>query len=147
MISPLKSEVTVDPEGIGYSAFLPDSPGRVVELLNAPTQQMIKAIRASTAFAWCAAGPYGRIVDAANNGSHPCRSACLALRDALLAGLDVHIERSDVSGMIDALVATNVFTPGESTSLLAIGMQPASRAEVLGFGYVTEAQLHTAMET
>jgi hypothetical protein len=133
----LSDELRDDPKGIGYKAHMPQSPGIVVDLLNAPTQSMVKAIRSTTAQAWAASGPYAAIVDAGANPSHPCRASCLMLRDTLVSGVPISMDEPDVQAMLAAWVATNVITQAQHDDLYKRATQPASRAEVLGLGIVT----------
>lgn len=134
----LKSEIERDPTAKGYAAYMADSPGTVVEFLNAPTESMIKAIRPAIALIWAATGPYANIIDVANNVSHPCRASCLVVRDALLSGIGIDLDDSDVRAMFDAWVTTNVITTAQRDDLLAKATVPASRMEVLGLPPATE---------
>jgi hypothetical protein len=120
-----------------YAQWLLDSPGTVAAMLNTVNTTMVKAIRTTTAQAWAAAGPYARIVDAANNPEHPMRASCLMLRETLSSGVDIHVELPDVQGMLIGWVQTDVITEAERTALMAKAEQPASRAEQLGIGVVT----------
>jgi hypothetical protein len=129
----LKGEILGDPLGLGYAAHLPDSPGLVVDLLNAPTQSMIKAIKSTTAQAWAATGPYSNIVDASEDKANPCRASCLMLRDTFASAVDIHMEMADVQQMFAAWVAVGICTQVQADALYARAVQPASRAEVLGF--------------
>lgn len=122
-------------------ARLPESPGTVADMLNAPTESMVKAIRTTTAQAWAAGGPYSVIVDASNNINHPCRASCLVLRDAFASGVDIHLERPDMINMLAAWVATGVCTVAQHDDLLARATQPASRMEVLGLPPATIADV------
>lgn len=128
----LHDELATDPLGLGYSAHLPDSPGTVADMLNAPTRSIVKAIKSTTAQAWAAGGPYAAIVDASNNTGHPCRSSCLVLRETLASGVDIHLERSDVQQMLAGWVTAGVCTQAQHDDLMSRATQPASRMEELG---------------
>ena len=143
----LRSELQGDPKARGYAQFIPDAPGMVVQLLNEPVDTMVKAIKSTTAQAWAAAGPYASIVDAGNDLTHPCRSSCLMLRDTLVSGVHIDIPADDVQSMLAAWVATNVITQAHSDDLHARATAPASRAEVLGLGVVTENDVRTAWQS
>lgn len=143
----LRNELQNDPKARGYAQFMPDAPGMVVQLLGELVDTMVKAIRSTTGQAWAAAGPYAAIVDAGSNLQHPCRSSCLMLRDTLISGVDIHMDRTDVQTMFAAWVATNVITQAQSNDLYARAVQPASRAEVLGLGSVIEDDVRTAWQT
>jgi len=142
----LRNEVQNDPTSKGYMTFWPDSPGMIVEMLNAPTEFMVKAIKTTTAQAWAATGPYAGIVDAANDVNHPCRASCLVVRETLSSGVDIHLERVDVQQMLLAWVATGVCSEAQRQDLLNRALQPASRMEVLGLPPASEADLRIAME-
>jgi hypothetical protein len=128
----LKGEITGDPLRLGYGAHLPDSPGLVVDMLNAQTQSMIGPLRSTTAKAWAAPGPYANIVDASNNPSHPCRASCLVVRDSFACGDMIHVEDPELQQMLGAWVATAICTQAEVDDLYRRAQQPASRAQVLG---------------
>ena len=138
-LSALKSEIQTDPAALGYAAFMPGDPEHVAGLLNAPRFTAIKSITAATALTWAAQGPYAAIVDASNNVTHPCRASCLVVRDTLTAGLDVHMEDARLQTMFAAwkTVTPAIITQVQYYALIATATQPASRAEILGFGSVT----------
>jgi hypothetical protein len=129
----LKSEIAGDPLGLGYAAHLPASPGLVVDLLNAATQSMLGPLRSTTAKAWAAAGPYAAIVDASTNVTHPCRASCLVIRDSFACGDPIHVEDPELQGMLNAWVTAKICTQAQVDTLYARAMQPASRAQVLGW--------------
>jgi hypothetical protein len=135
----LKSEVQTDPLTLGYRAFLPGDPQRIADLMNAPKFTALKSITAAAALTWAAQGPYAAIVDASNNVSHPCRASCLVVRDTLTAGLDIHMESAALQSMFAAwkTATPQIITPAQYDALIAVATQPASRAEILGFGSIT----------
>jgi hypothetical protein len=140
----LSDELRDDPKGIGYKAHMPQSPGIVVDLLNAPTQSMVKPIESTTAQAWAASGPYAAIVDAGANTDHPCRASCLMLRDTIISRVPISMDAADVQEMFAAWVQTGVITQAQHDDLYTRATQPASRAEVLGLGFVTMDDLINA---
>ena len=142
----LRAEIDNDPESLGYASHLPDSPGAVVDLLNANSTTMVKAIKSSTAMMWAAGGAYSTIVDASNNVNHPARASCLVVREAFTSGQDIHLELQPMRDMLNGWVATSVITQAQHNALIALATQPASRAEKIGLGCVTEADLRTALE-
>jgi len=144
--SALVDELRVDPAVRGYSQYMPDAPGMVLQLLNEQSDSMVKAIKSSTGQAWAAAGPYANIVDAGNDPAHPCRPSCLMLRDTLVSGVDIHVESGDVQYMLAAWVATNVITQLQLDDLFSRAKQPASRVEVLNLGAVTEEDVRSAWQ-
>jgi hypothetical protein len=141
-LTALRAEIQGDPKSVGYGQWLPNSPGMVVDLINAATFTAVKSIKTTTAQAWAATGPMSRIVDAAEKGSvagadHACRASCLTVLRSFSSGVDIHLERADMQAMLSAWVATGICTAGERDDLLARALQPASRAEVLGLPHVT----------
>lgn len=143
-LTTLHVEVVSDPLGLGYSALLPNSPGRVVDLLNAPTQSMLQAISASVAMEWAAAGAYASIVAASNNSASPVQSSCLVVRDVLAANLPLNMADPVLQGLFAAWVTAGVITQTQHDQLMTIATLPASRAQVLGLPTVSEAYLIAA---
>lgn len=143
-LTALKAEITADPVSLGYAAFLPDSPGHVADLLNALTQTMIQDVSAAVGLTWAAAGPYADIVDAANNTASPVRASCLAVRDGLLAGQSMVLSNPQMAAMFTDWITAGVITQAQHDALIVLATKPASRAQVLGFGTVAEADLRSA---
>jgi hypothetical protein len=137
----LSSELNEDPLKKGYSTYLLKSPGLVIRLLNSFTESMIAPIPSSLAKVWAASGPYASIVDVSNTVDHPCRASCLVVRETFKASDSIHINQPEVRTMLDAWVATGVITTEQCDALLALAMQPASRAQVLGLPNITEQDL------
>jgi hypothetical protein len=131
----LKAEIEADPLVKGYADHLLDSPGLVVDLLNAQTETMVKLrmVTARTLLAECAAGP--AILDkleAAGASNSAVKWAVRFLGND--GGLDVGHPMTQK--MIDQLTGP-VLTAEEGATLKALAKQPASRAEVLGLGSVS----------
>ncbi|HEV2612534.1 MAG TPA: hypothetical protein VGU61_19890 [Noviherbaspirillum sp.] len=146
-LAALKAEVQADPTGKGYAAYLPASPGRVVELLNADTESGVKSrmVTARAILAECGPGAsviLDKLEAAAANLSAVKWAVRFLSQDA---GIDVG--NPATQAMINQLVAGNVLTAAEGKALKDMALQPASRAAVLGFGVVTEADLRTALES
>jgi hypothetical protein len=140
----LSSEVTADPLTLGYQSHLPSSPGLVVQLLNTPMHMKIKSVTTSAAKTWAASGPYAAIVDAANMAGHPARASALVVRDAFASGDPIHMEDPNIQALFANWITANVITQEQHDALIAMAMQPASRAEVLGLPFVTEQDLIAA---
>lgn len=128
----LRAEINNDPKALGYKAYLPGSPGIVVNMLASLSDTMIDTIHSTTAQAWAAQGPMAKIVDAGNNTAHPCRASCLLVQMTLSSGSDIHLERTDVQQMFDAWLTQGVISQGWHDDLYARAKQPASRLQVLG---------------
>lgn len=128
----LRAELTNDPVGRGYGAHLPDDPARVVELISEAITTITGPLRTTTAKAWAAKGPYAKIVDASINPEHPCRSACLVIRDSFACGDPIHIEDPSLQLMLQTWVEHGIATQPEVDALYALAQVPASRADKLG---------------
>lgn len=144
--SALRSEIDDDPAGKGYQQHLPDSPGLVVDLLNARTGQMVKPrmVTARAILADCGAlAP--SILDKLEAASASNSSVKWAVRFLQQEG-GIDVGHPTTQAMIDQLTGP-LFTPEEGAALKSMALQPASRAEVLGMGLVTESDLRTALES
>jgi hypothetical protein len=145
-MSILKDEVTIDPLGVGYASFLSDAPGTVVDLLNSRIYSMNKEryVTSRTIMAECASSSpilTGLKAAAGSDVQTDCAWTFLNSSD----GLDIGNPKA--LAMCDALVTSGAWTSAQAAEVKALASQPASRAEVLGLGYVTEADLRTAMES
>jgi hypothetical protein len=143
-LAALKAEIQNDPTAKGYALHLPDSPGRVVELLNAQTETMAKSrmVTARAILAECEDG--ATILDKLEAAGTSVSAVKWAVR---FLGQDagVDIGHKAARGMIDQLVTGSVLLAGEAGQLKAMAMQPASRAEVLGFGFVHDSDVRDAL--
>ena len=139
-MSVLSDEITNDPTGKGYAAFLPDQPGHVVELLNALTETKAKT-RMITARGILSDYPGGPVAAAiVLDKLETAAPSIPALKWAFgflktSDGLD--IGHPATQGMIDQLTPS-VITTEEAGHLKSLALQPASRAEVLGLPVITE---------
>lgn len=132
----LLEEITTDPAGMGYAALLPDSPGRVADLLNAPTASMVKSrfVTARTILAECEDG--AAVLDALSAAAQVNSAVKWALTFlSQNSGIDVGHPRTQA--MIDGLAQAGALSLNLAAQLKALGVQPASRAELLGLGSVT----------
>jgi hypothetical protein len=140
----LAAEVANDPTAKGYAALLPNCPGRICELLNAYTEHAAKSRMVTARSILSDCGTHGAtILDKLEAVAAQNTSVKWALRFLQQeAGIDVgHLA---TQSMIDQLAAANVLTADEAAALKAMATQPASRAEVLGLGVVTEQDLRAA---
>jgi hypothetical protein len=132
----LYEEITTDPTGKGYASYLPDSPGAVADLLNKPTEAMVKSrmITARAILAECNDG--AAILDALStvaNTNSTVKWAMMFLQQD--AGLDVgHPKTQYMLGQLEVLGA---LTTQQTTELKNMAVQPASRAEVLGMAPIS----------
>ena len=140
-MSVLGDEITNDPTGKGYAAFLPDQPGRVVELLNDQTETMVKT-RMITARGILSDYPGGPAAAAAVldklKAATPSISALNWAFGFLTESEGLDIGNAATQAMLDTLATAAVITTTEAANLKALALQKASRAEVLGLPYVDE---------
>lgn len=130
----LQNEINNDPTGQGYSTYLPDSPGKVVELLNTQSHYMVKS-RMITARGIMSSYGIGPVAGAAfMDKLENLTSSIPALRWAMKflqqdAGLD--IGDNATQQMLDSLVGVGGITSTEVDGIKNIANQPASRFEIL----------------
>lgn len=148
----LADELRDDPLGLGYAQHLPQAPGMVVQLLNAPSFSLVKPLMLSERglLAHYADGPVAADavlskLEAFAQTSHALASVVRRALKFLGTPEGMDIGSPTTHAMLDALQAANALTADEVTKIKAIALQPASRAEVLGLGVVTEAQVVEAL--
>ena len=149
MPGPLASEIQSDPLNLGYAALLPDSPGRVCDLLNAPTRTRIGNLETRVFAIWCAeTGLRSAIEDAAADHASPLRAIALTLLDLLRGGVSDVLDLGNPANtaMLDAWQFTGKLTQAQRDSMMALAATPCSRADELGLPRVTEDDLRTALE-
>lgn len=130
----LKNEILNDPSGKGYATFLPESTGKVAELLNAKTEHMIKSkmITARGIMASYGIGPVAgaAFLDKLEIVAQSVPSVKWAMKFLQQeAGIDVG--ESATQSMLDSLVGIAGVTAQEVQGIKAIGMQPSSRVEII----------------
>jgi hypothetical protein len=143
-MSALLDELTNDPLSRGYAQYIPDNPGMLAVMLNAPDYSMVK-MRFVTARAVLAEhGAAGAAVldklDAAGANDSSVRWAM----KFVTADPGIDIGHATTRTLLNGLVPT-VMSQQEADILLNMAIQPASRAEVLGIGVVTAADVQAAM--
>jgi hypothetical protein len=139
-MSVLSDEIDQDPTGKGYAAFLPDQPGRVVELLNAKTETKLGLVDRTEFTLWTVeTGMLAVIKDESEDKTSALRSSALAMIYVLL-GASSGIDFSNPKNVqtLDAWASLGKLSPTNKDSLLAVATKPASRAEVLGLPTITE---------
>lgn len=142
-MSILSDEIDNDPEGKGYAALLPDQPGRVVDLLNARTETMIKGkmITARGILAEYPGGPTAAATVLDNLDAAAPNIPALKWAWGFIKGEGLDIGDPATQGMLDTLAVANILTTNDANNLKGLALQPASRAEVLGLPVITEAIL------
>ena len=130
----LQNEINNDPTGQGYSTYLPDSPGKVVELLNTQSHYMVKPrmITARGIISSYGIGPVAgaAFLDKLENltGSIPALKWAMKFLQQD-AGID--IGDGATQQMLDSLVGVGGITSTEVDGIKNIANQPASRFEIL----------------
>lgn len=130
----LQDEISNDPAMLGYSTYLPDSPGRVIELLNTQSQTMVKpkmitarGIMSSYGIGTSAGAVFLDKLDALSASIPALKWAMKFLQQD--AGID--IGDSATQQMLDSLVGVGGITLAEVSGVKAIALQPSSRFEIL----------------
>ena len=142
-MSALAAEIADDPMGLGYSQHLPDCPGLVVDLLNARTQPAPQS-RMVTARGILADLPEGaQILDKLEAIGAAVPEVRWAMK-FMVGGEGIDVGHPRTRALINALAQQGALTRGEADDLLDLAVQPCSRADVIGLGTVTEADLRAA---
>jgi hypothetical protein len=141
----LRDEILEDPERLGYAN---KSDYEIHLLLNAHSFTKRKPISLNRVLIWAARNSIITKLEAGatnqnNTVVNICKAALILLQSGALAELDV--THNDNLQMIDALVTANVFQANDRMALLALGDQPASRADVLGFASASHEDVAKAL--
>ncbi|PWG61757.1 hypothetical protein [Sediminicurvatus halobius] len=151
-MSTLSNELANDPQGLGYQTHISAGDHQsVTAIINEPRYSTVGGRRISSTelLMWGAqAGRIARLEDAAANsqlGADVRSIASAALR--MVQRSDTGLDLSDAQevAMIDALVQATVFTADDKSSLEALSTADISRAEQIGLGRVTLAQIREAV--
>lgn len=143
-MSALSDELTSDPLGRGYATFIPDNPGMLAVMMNAPDYTMVKMkfITARTVLA--EHGSAGAValdkIDAAGAADSAVKWAMKFVTSE--PGIDVG--HPTTRSLLNSMVPS-VLTQQEANMLLDMAVQPASRAEVLGIPFVTANDVQQAL--
>lgn len=139
----LAAEITNDPKGLGYAELLPDQPGRVVDLLNAPAYSLPKSrfVTARGVLAEVTGG--AAILDKLEQLGSVVPEVKWAMR-FLVGEQGIDVGHARTRGLLDALAQQGALTQDEADALKNLANQPASRADELGLDRVTEADLRSA---
>ncbi len=141
----IRDEVLNDPAERGYAQYWPDAPGMIVELMNDKAGGQMYRSRYVTA---------REVIKLANGVGISVLGKFDAIEQSNIAvkwavkfldsekGLD--IGDPFTHAMIDQLISANTLTADEGAALKAMSMLPASRAEILGLGYLSEQDLRDA---
>jgi hypothetical protein len=139
----LQQELTTDPLGRGYQQFVPDCPGTLCDMLNAMSYSMPKTKFVTARGLLAEHGIAGaQILDKLEAAAASNSAVKWAMKFITADGIDVG--HSTTRSLLDQLVGT-VLTQTECDLLKFMAVQPASRAEVLGLGYVQEHNVRAAL--
>ena len=139
----LQQELTTDPLGRGYQQYIPDCPGTLTDMLNAPVYTLPKTRFVNARGVLAAHGMVGaEILDKLETAAATNSAVKWAMRFMAADGIDVG--HPTTRALLDALVGT-VLTQAECDLLKDMAVQPASRAEVLGLDYVQEQNVRAAL--
>lgn len=140
----LAEELRTDPAGLGYAAHLPDSPGLVVDMLNALTRTAVKSRFVTARGVLAEVDGGAQILDKLEALAAGVSEVKWAMKFLLTDGIDVGHPRT--RGLLDQLAAAGGLTAADAKALKDLALQPASRAEELGLGFITEADVRVALE-
>lgn len=140
----LSQELATDPASLGYASHLPESPGLVVDLLNAPTRTAVKPRFVTARGVLADVDGGAQILDKLDALTGAVSEVKWAMKFLLTDGIDVGHPRT--RGLLDQLEAGGAITSADAKALKDLALQPASRAEELGLGVVTEADVRIALE-
>lgn len=139
----LQSELQNDPLNRGYAAFLPDAPGVLADMMNARIYTMVKEKFVTARGVLAAHGSAGAaVLDKLETLAASNSEVKWAMRFVTSDGIDVG--HANTRTLLDALVPA-VLTQVEADLIKNMAVQPASRAEVLGLGYVFQHDVQAAL--
>ncbi len=140
----LKSELENDPLNRGYAAFIGNAPGVLADMMNARVYTMVKEKFVNARGVLAAHGAAGAdIIEALNNASASNVTIKWAMKFVSQdSGIDVG--HPNTQALLDAVVPS-VLTQAQADMIKNMAIQPASRAEVLGLGYVFERDVQAAL--
>jgi hypothetical protein len=142
----LANEINNDPQGMGYSAHLPEDHVSVADLLGQddPAQAVVYESLSSEKATRIAAEVdcYGAIKADAEDPSSPTQSQSLAAMDTLRKGsADFALHLQSMRDMLQALVDNTVITDEQRNAFISASKRTARREEaVLGKGTNVTAQ-------
>jgi hypothetical protein len=142
----LKNEIQTDPQGMGYSAHLPEDHVSVADLLGQddPAQTVVYESLSSEKATRIAAevDAYAPIKADAEDPSSATQSSSLAAMDTLRKrSADFALQLQSMRGMLQALVDNSVLTDSQRSAFISASKRIARREEaVLGKGTTVSAQ-------
>lgn len=147
-MSILSDEIQNDPLGLGYSQWLPDSPGTVLNLLNAQNYLKVK-FKMMAELDVIGEYPLGPIegdalltkLETFSLTSDPMASLVKRALKVLSQAEGLNVGSSAIQAMLTQLEIEQVITSQEASNLKSLAEQPASRAEILGLSNITIEQI------
>jgi hypothetical protein len=141
----LAAELTTDPLSRGYAQFIPDSPGILADMMNAQIYSMPKERFVTARGVLAAHGAAGAtILDKLESAASSVSMIKWALSFLKTDG-GIDVGHANTRALIDQLAAGGVLTSTEAGLIKDMAIQPASRADILGLGYVREADIRSAL--
>lgn len=145
----LASEISTDPESLGYAAFVTAGNDQdIANLLNQRPETFSPPVTwtssqpyvpLSSVLLWAGTGPYQSLVAGSTNDDASIAAACgAALATFRLPSIESFlVTGTDQQSLLNALVTATVLTQDQVDALVNLQNVPASRAEVLfGIGTV-----------
>ena len=142
-IAKLKSELTVDPESMGYAA-LSDADASVA--LNIANRDYTVPLNSRTSLSW--AMRTGRLADietATTAGTPAIQAIAIGVQHLLSrADTEIDMDNPDHVAMVDGLVAGGVIDAGNKAELVTMSTSQRSRADELSLGQVRVGHVEKA---
>lgn len=143
-MSVLSDEINNDPLNRGYAQYVPDSPGVISNMLNAPDYTMVKTKFVTARGVLAEHGSAGAAVLDKIEAAGASDSAVKWAMKFVTSEPGIDVGHPTTRSLLNGMVPT-VLTQAEANRLLDMAIQPASRAEVLGISYVTAADVQAAL--
>ena len=149
----LKTEIDIDPEGLGYAQYKIEAPGRIADMLNAltftaPRSRWISELGIMELYMDDPEAADALLTKLEAFADTQARFSSIVRRVLrFLKGNGFDIGSRSSQKMLTVLAQVGVLSVEESTNLKALANKPASRAEVL-FGngtIITELQVREAL--
>jgi hypothetical protein len=142
----LAEELRTDPSGLSYAKHLPDAPGLVVDLLNARTTTMAKErwVTGLTILSEC---PLGASIIRKLKAASLQDAVVEVAWHRLLGATGLNVNDNATLATLNEMASADVLAVDEVNQLKAMAIQPASRAEILGLGRVTEEEVRIAWQS
>lgn len=133
----LQTELQTDPLNRGYSQHLPNCPGLVADLLNAPTRTGVVSTFVNARTVLFTLGQAGAAILDALEAAAPNISAVKWMLPFIKSDAGVDVGSPAAQAIVDALMAGGILTSTQGNALKAMSLQPISRAQELGLTSVT----------